>query len=96
MQISKDEKNLIIKIPLFEKGESQWGNKWCVQNFVLVKTWDKIMDCWDYTISKGIYLDYKDDLQEGMPIVHLNEKEFNKVLKLTKFGIFTEHAKEEE
>lgn len=93
MNFEKDNQNLIIKIPLFESGEGQWGNKWTVQNFILVKTWDKSLDDWDYTISKGNYLDYKDDLQEGMPIVHLTEKEFKEVLKLTNLGIFTEHPK---
>jgi hypothetical protein len=93
MKISKDKDNLIIKIPLMQRGEHTYGEgKWCIQNFVLVKTWDKMLDDWDYTISQGNYLDYKDDLQEGMPIVHLTEKEFNEVLKITGFS-YGEHQK---
>ena len=91
MKISKDKKNLIIRIPLFESGEGQWGNKYTSQNIILVKTQE--FDDWDYTISQGIYLDYKDDLQEGMPIVHLNEEEFKKVQKLTGFPLYAEHSK---
>jgi len=92
MKFEKDKDNLIIKIPLFESGEGQWGGKWTAQNFVLVKTWDKSIDDWDYTISHGIYLDYKDDLQEGMPIIHLTEEEFNEVMKITGFPLYDEHV----
>ncbi len=88
MKIEKDDKNLIIRIPLWQSGESQWGNKWSVQNLILVKTWDKSFEDYDYTISQANYLDYKDDLQEGMPIVHLSEKDFNKVAKLLKLDIW--------
>jgi hypothetical protein len=93
MTFEKDEKNLIIKLPLLQEGNDTYGDgKWKAQNFVIVKTWDKKLDDWDYTISGANYLDYKDDLQESMPIIHLSEKEFNELLKLG-FILFTEHPK---
>jgi hypothetical protein len=90
MKISKDKDNLIIKIPLWQTGKYTYGEgNWTEQNFILVKT--KEFGDWDYTISQGNYLDYKDDLQEGMPLVHLTEEEFNEVKKLTGFPLYAEH-----
>ncbi len=88
MDILKDDKNLILKIPLWQSGENQWANKWCVQNLIAVKTWDKEFNNYDYTLSQGNYLDYKDDLQEGMPIVHLSEKDFNEMVKLLELNVW--------
>lgn len=88
MEISKDDKDLIVKIPLWQSGEGQWGGKWTVQNLLAVKTWDKTLDDWDYALSQAIYLDYKDDIQEGMPILHLSKIEFNQVVKLLKLDVW--------
>ena len=88
MKLSKKDNNLVIEIPLWQSGKSQWGNKWTVQNLIAVKTWSKEFDGYDYTISQAIYLDYKDDIQEGSPIIHLLEKDFNKVVKLLKLDIW--------
>ncbi len=91
MKITKDKDNLIISIPLYQTGEYTYGEgKWRETNFVLVRTWDKRLDGWDYTISKAIYLDYKDDIQEGMPIVHLSKGMFEAIQELG-FPVFTEH-----
>jgi hypothetical protein len=88
MEIEKDGKNLIIKIPIWQSGETEWGNKWTVQNLIAVKTWNKTFDDWDYTISQANYLDYKDSLQEGMPIVHLSERVFKEFVKLLDLDIW--------
>lgn len=92
MEIKKDDKNLILEIPLRQSGGSEWGNKWCVQNLIAVKTWDKSLNDWDYTISQANYLNYKDDLQEGMPIVHLSKEEFEEAVKLLELDVW-EHQK---
>jgi hypothetical protein len=94
MTFEKDDKNLIIKLPLLQEGDDTYGDgKWKAQNFLFIKTWSKELDDWDYTISQGIWLDYKGDMQEGLPIIHLSEKEANEAMKVCGDNLFTVHPK---
>jgi hypothetical protein len=78
MDITKENNYLVLKIPLRSKGEFTYGDgTYEVDNLVGIDNGDL-----DYTISQMNYLDYKDDYQESMPIIHFCDKEeFEKVCK---------------
>ncbi len=65
MKIEKIEDNIIITIPYWQSGSYTYGEgEWKVNNLIGIITKDEI------TISRVNYLDYKDDMQEGMPIIY--------------------------
>src|SRR3990167_6620391 len=73
--ISRENNELVIRIPLTQKGSYTYGDgEWEVQN--LIGVWvEKENGMGEGSLSQANYLDYKDDLQEGMPIVMFYEKE---------------------
>jgi hypothetical protein len=94
MKFETDGENLIIKLPLLQSGDDTYGSgKWKAQNFLFIKTWSKELDDWDYTISQGIWLDYKGDMQEGLPIIHLSEEEAKEAMKVCGDDLFTVHPR---
>lgn len=71
MNITKENNELVLCIPLTQKGSYTYGEgEYEVDNLVGIDNGE-----YDYTISYLNYLDYKDDFQEGMPIINITEKE---------------------
>lgn len=65
MKIIKKENKIIIELPFTQEGENTYEEgKWRVQNLLGIITNKEI------TISQAIYLDYKDSIQEGEPIIY--------------------------
>ena len=90
MKIKKEKNELVIippfpkqviRVPLTQKGDTTYGKgKWEMPNLLGIIVGD------EYSISQLIYLDYKDSIQEGMPIIMFNDKEeLEEVCK--KYGI---------
>lgn len=46
-------------------------------DYIICESDDKVLG--DYTLNHRIYLDYKDDVQVGMPVMYISEKEANKL-----------------
>ena len=93
MKITKTNKDLVIKIPLYQNSCDAIGQKiGQVSNIVGVIAGEKC------TISQLIDLGYKDDVQEGMEIViwsnyaeEDDKKEFKKLCKELGIGVW-EHT----
>ena len=83
MKITKNKKDLVIKIPLYQDSYDAFGEKICkVPNIVGVVAGERC------TISQLIDLGYKDDVQEGSELIVWNDfstgkdiEEFKKLCK---------------
>ncbi len=81
MKIGKTKNNLIITLPLWQSNYDAIGERIeDAPNLVGIIAGE------DYSLSQMIALGYKDDLQEGMPIVMFDDKD--ELIKVCKdFGI---------
>lgn len=88
-KVKKDK--LIIEIPLWQTWYDVLDEpKGKVNNLYGVIAGD------EYTLSQAIALGYKDDVQEGMPILHFSSKEeLLKLCKKAKIPIVEHHKNEE-
>ena len=93
MKITKNKKDLIIKIPLKQDSYDYAGTKICkVPNIIGVVAGERC------TISQLIDLGYKDDVQEGSELIVWNDfstgkdiEEFKKLCKELGIGVW-EHT----
>jgi len=70
IEIKKEKDTLVVKIPLKQTGKYTYGDeKWFAPNLVGIIAGD------EFSLSQMIYLDYKDDYQEGSPIIMFDTKE---------------------
>lgn len=75
MNIKKEGDELVVRIPLTQKGTYTYGDgEWEQDN--LIGVWcENANGMGEGSISLLNYLDYKDDLQEGMPLVMFYDRE---------------------
>jgi len=67
-----DELNIFLKIPRTQSGEYTYGEGTYIVDNVMVCIDKKYCD---YTLNHVIYLDYKDSLQSGNPILHFHSEQ---------------------
>ena len=78
MKITHKKDKIIIELDLWQSGKYTYGDgKWKVRNLLGIIAGDEM------TISQASYLDYKDDLQEGAPLLHYygDKEDFIKLCK---------------
>lgn len=92
MKITKENNEMVVRIPLTQKGEYTYGEgTWEQDNLVgIVVKPNKGSDDEEFYFAFTQYLDYKDDLQETAPAVYYYPKgdtfekeveEFEKICK---------------
>lgn len=71
MKITKEGDELVLRLPLWQEDVDAIGDPlpYKVMNLIGVIAGDQ------YSISQAISLGYKDDVQEGMPIIMLDTEE---------------------
>ncbi len=71
MNITKENNEVVIRIPLIQRGESTYGEgQWSVPNLVGVIEQGKNGGDDEYSLWFAQYLDYKDSLQTTSPAFH--------------------------